>query len=360
MQFHEQSICKARRSTFFLPPPGNVLSSSGPERRIIAANTFPCIAELEQRERRIEFILRSDFIEVSGPPGIGTLTVRQQERLVSLLRRALYHCDRIADIAANVPQAEMPEQYYDLISCSVWEVGTGLPTTLRNFDPFTNIRAREPQIEYIKSLSLEDLVGLFYTFSVAGMGFLRARQYDTSDPEVFEKITVFEESLLRHGTWFLWSLQNNGKGGIGVDTTNITTATTTTAGKDGKESANYMVMQEIAGHMLSAGLVELRDWETGKNRNGPRGLRMSVLTAAEEKMVGERKESSSHDTITIPFDSSRGFYEGICWRSPLYHGVCEMNYTNVIEPPNKPSSPMDSLQLQSCDRKGSTLSLRQS
>ncbi|KAI0125981.1 hypothetical protein BJ170DRAFT_633330 [Xylariales sp. AK1849] len=258
---YERSICKSRTKKFVLPPIGNVLSSYGPERRILTAVTFHSVLELELREARIDSILQSGFIDTAGPPGLDPLTPRKQERFVELLMKALYHCDRIADIAANIPKAGIPGEYYDLVSLGIWDHSASLPGQLRSFDPFANSRARTPQIEYLKALSLEDLSAIYIMISVAGAGWVRAKNYVTEDPNVWERLTVFEECILRHGSWFLW-------------------------GQVTKGTSSSTTLREMTGHMLAAGLTELMDWETGKADVLP-GLRMSLLEAVEGKIETE-------------------------------------------------------------------------
>lgn len=111
-------------------------------------------------------------------------------------------------------------------------------------------QVRGAQIAYIRSLALEDLSWLYCMVEVAGGGFVRTRKYEAEDPIVWEKITVFEEAVLRHGSWFLWAHIDGGEG-----------------------------MKGMVGDIISAGLQELKEWETGKEGSLP-GLRMSLLDAA--------------------------------------------------------------------------------
>ncbi|KAK8089057.1 hypothetical protein PG997_004018 [Apiospora hydei] len=162
------------------------------------------------------------FWEHGQSPLLGPLTRRQQARLLELMRASLCHCDHIADIAA---------------ACS---------------DPRTPAQTRTAQIDYVASLSTEQLAALFYTVDMAGFGFVRARKYEAEDPLVWEKITVFEECLLRHGSWFLWAHLQGGQ-------------------------ANH------AAQLIEAGLKELTDWETGKEGMLP-GLRMSLVDAYRARL----------------------------------------------------------------------------
>ncbi|KAK8056258.1 hypothetical protein PG993_001485 [Apiospora rasikravindrae] len=186
LQTYEASICKAQMAARSLPLAGDILSSCGPERRVIAANTFGAILELDVRQERINDALRRDF----------------------------------------------------------WNTGT------RNLGP--PAKTRTAQIDYMGSLSTEELAALFYMVDMAGFGFVRACKYEAEDPLVWEKITVFEECLLRHGSWFLWAHLQGGK-------------------------ASH------AAQLIEAGLKELTDWETGKEGMLP-GLRMSLVDAYRTRL----------------------------------------------------------------------------
>lgn len=206
---------------------GDILCSRGPGSRILAANTFDAILELDLRQEQIRDALGRDFLSTGSPPLLGPLTARQQERLVELMRASLCHCDHIADIAAGGSQDGSPD------ACS---------------------QTRRAQIEYMGSLSTNALAALFYTVDMAGFGFVRARKYEAEDPLVWEKITVFEECLLRHGSWFLWAHIQGGQG-----------------------QASH------ATQLISAGMDELTDWETGKDGMLP-GLRMSLVDAYRHRL----------------------------------------------------------------------------
>ena len=206
---------------------GDILCTRGSGRRILAANTFEAILELDLRQERICDALRRDFLQTGSPPLLGPLTARQQDRLVELMRVSLCHCDHIADIAAAGSQDDSSSSD----ACA---------------------QARTAQIKYIGSLCTKELAALFYTVDTAGFGFVRARKYEAEDPLVWEKITVFEECLLRHGSWFLWAHIQGGQ-------------------------ANH------ATQLISAGMKELTDWETGRDGMLP-GLRMSLVDAYRHRL----------------------------------------------------------------------------
>ncbi|KAK7908021.1 hypothetical protein PG985_015324 [Apiospora marii] len=237
LQTYEASICKAQVAARGLPPMGDILCTRGPERRILAANTFEAILELDLRQERIGDALRRDFLKTGSPPLLGPLTARQRGRLLELMRASLCHCDHIADIAAAGSQ----------------DGGSGSGS-----DACT--QTRTAQIEYIGSLCTKELAALFYTVDTAGFGFVRARKYEAEDPLVWEKITVFEECLLRHGSWFLWAHIQGGHGH-----------------GQGQGQASH------ATQLIAAGMKELTDWETGRDGMLP-GLRMSLVDAYRHRL----------------------------------------------------------------------------
>ncbi|KAK9776903.1 putative F-box domain-containing protein [Seiridium cardinale] len=272
VQSYEGSICQARIRDFPLQPTGNVLSSSDVERHIRKPLTFPSIYELELRQRRIHEILQSGFIDLSSPPGLDPLTPAQQGRYAYMLQRSLCHCDAIADIAANSSQTT--DYNYALISGGYWSLASGVPMNVRHRDPFMNIKARSAQIEYLKALPVEELASLYMTITAVASGHARDRPAISVDPAFAERITVFEECTLRHGTWFLWA-QAAGE------------AKQQQQRLDTQKGRVDLELRAMTGHMLLAGFSELISWETGLEHL-PAGLRMSVLDAAKNHFEQDR------------------------------------------------------------------------
>ncbi|KAH9886788.1 hypothetical protein F4778DRAFT_439002 [Xylariomycetidae sp. FL2044] len=245
----EHSIARSRASTFLLPPAGNVLSSSGPERYMFPKDTFKSVLELELRDKRINFLVdqTSAYLDITSPPNVGPLSVAQQRRLAPFIKRALWQCDAIADIAASAPCEAIPVEYYDLMHLGLWRHPTSdLTEHFRNMDPFTSRRARPVQIQYIQSLPREDVSMLLFLITLTSSGYVRAK-LKSSDPALYERITVFEECVLRHGSWFLWSHLHGGD-----------------------------AMKEMVAHMHMAGMAELTYWETGYEDALP-GLKMTLI-----------------------------------------------------------------------------------
>ncbi|KAJ2987559.1 hypothetical protein NUW58_g4439 [Xylaria curta] len=237
IEAHERSISSHRMDNFILAPLKSILSSHDNDRHILQENTFAMVQELELRDRRIDHILREypDIFCLSMPPWLPYLNPEQQARLLLILKRALYQCDRISDIAVNVPgqpNSQVVSSYLADYDCKP--------------DPFINGSVRLQQVKYIMSLSLEDIAGLFMLLSMVGFGFTHCCIHS------FECKTVFEESTLRHGTWFLWAQLRGGPG-----------------------------LQELAPCILSASRKELHDWEAGVSSEPP-GLKMTVVRRFRE------------------------------------------------------------------------------
>lgn len=126
---------------------------------------------------------------MAGFPCLDPLTGYEKERLVQLLKRALYHCDRIADIAANMPGADIVLQYSQLITSGVADLShEDLPSTVEDYNrypSFTNLHARALQIEYLRAMELPELSVLYYLITIAGLGFIKSRPAEAADPNVW-------------------------------------------------------------------------------------------------------------------------------------------------------------------------------
>ncbi|KAK7989180.1 hypothetical protein PG989_009495 [Apiospora arundinis] len=232
LQDYETSICKPRTAARpGLPPPMEyMLSSRGPDRRVLVSGSFHGVLEMDLRQERIGRALRGDFLNTNDPPLLGPLTPRQRDRLLRLMSGSLCHCDHIADIAANIQG--------------------GGPS------------ARAAQIQYLGALSTDELAALFFAVDMAGFAFVRARKYEAEDPLVWEKITVFEECLLRHGSWFLWAHMQGGQ-------------------------------ESHASQLIETGMKELTEWETGKAGMEP-GLRMSMV-----EVYRSRRKEADDDAVDL-------------------------------------------------------------
>ncbi|KAI1650448.1 uncharacterized protein F4817DRAFT_261469 [Daldinia loculata] len=206
LKTYERSLSQLRLANFPVPPPGDVLSSELYLRRPIKHGSFRMLLELENRKSRVKEILTaSPHFNLESPPGLGELTNPQQERLCAFLYRAFAQCDYIADIAANAPCGPPGVQWYER-RCMRWWGGRDLVEGFRLKDPYTNYPARPSQQEYIRNLSKQDCTMIYYLIDMMGSCFIKSREdWILSDPVFYERITVFKECVLRHGSWYAWA-----------------------------------------------------------------------------------------------------------------------------------------------------------
>ncbi|KAI0402050.1 hypothetical protein F4802DRAFT_600426 [Xylaria palmicola] len=260
---YENSIFNSRVATLTLPPLGNALSSFGDARRVLQKDTFEMLFELELRDNRINSLLREcpKAFDLLTLPCLPCLTPSQQARLGLVLKRALHQCDRIADLAAHCSCPPIPLQCYDYILEGVYESSTDVGEWASN--PLTKPHIRPMQIEYIQSLSLEDVTGIYILVDMLG--------YNLTCPTCsmrYERKTIIEECILRHGTWFIWSLLRGRPG-----------------------------MREMAGYIISAGRTELRQWEDGATQ-GPASLKMTLLACFRNLVAGNTASETTMNMET--------------------------------------------------------------
>ncbi|KAI1170258.1 hypothetical protein F4777DRAFT_569967 [Nemania sp. FL0916] len=262
---YQCSISKARVSTFTLPPLGNILSSSNHIRLILPKNSFSMLSELEFRDARIDFMLREfpEIFRIASPPWLPSLTLQQQIRLTTMLKRAFYQCDRIADIAADRPSRAIPLAYNGP-TLDGFVMYSPYPSPRYSPIPGGDLHrqyaclrpsARSTQIEYIKSLSLEDVAGIFMLVDMLGEGLMCPCM--ANSPLRPERKTILEECVLRHGSWFVWS-------------------------RLGRDSN----LREVSAQIISIGSTEMNLWESG-DATILIGLKMTLMTRLR-KFVGGR------------------------------------------------------------------------
>ncbi|KAI0106232.1 hypothetical protein GGR51DRAFT_176406 [Nemania sp. FL0031] len=260
IESYEHSIAKRRAASFTIPPLRNILSSSTEERFVLSTDTFSGIIELELRESRIDRLLQEcpQFFCLPSPPWLPSLTPKYQARVEIIFKRALQQCDRIADIAANEPSVRIPVEYYHAILDEVYRFPTALTSPhddLYKFNPLTRPDARLRQIEYIQSLPLDDIAGIFLLVESIGYGLMYNTNKSLGVSSRYERKTVIEECVLRHGTWFAWSRILGGPD-----------------------------LQELASCIISAGRAEAAHWESG-DIDGLHGLKMTLISQFA-KLVG--------------------------------------------------------------------------
>ncbi|KAI2621197.1 hypothetical protein GGR54DRAFT_92074 [Hypoxylon sp. NC1633] len=245
---YERSLMVSRLGNFIDPPRGTVLSSEPFLRRPLQYASFSMVKELEKREFQIDDILKnSTYVNLAAPALLGALNLEQQGCFYALMKRAMSQCNRIADIAANSPCKPSAEQWYYCLRREFWEI-PNLELGFRQRDPYTNYPARFHQRMYISSLPLEDVAMLFYLVNSLSLAFLNSRAaFNASDPAAFERATMFEDSILRHGSWFAWAhIRGDGE------------------------------WRHMADRISAVGLVEITNYETGQEGSLP-SLKSALL-----------------------------------------------------------------------------------
>lgn len=254
-------------------PPGAILSSEIFLRRRLPNSSFKMALELEKRELRVHDILKDPmYIGLAFPPSLGGLTNAEQDHLHTLLKRAMSQCDDIADIAANIPQLLITSRYYGNPNLATTSQENGV--SWRHDDPYTNYFARSFQRAYIRHLPTQDITMLYYLVSIMGEGFgddygsLNHGSSSSSDAVLGERVVIFEEALLRHGSWFAWA-----------------------------HIFGDMAWSEMANHIMEVGLSELRSYESGQV-----GVRSSlkstiVCRCKELYQCGDDVELVIHETV---------------------------------------------------------------
>ncbi|KAI0388088.1 hypothetical protein F5Y04DRAFT_241636 [Hypomontagnella monticulosa] len=212
LTLYERSVSTARIAGFTIPPSPTcaILSSEVFLRRILRNGSFEMVHELEQRESRICDILKNPrYIGLQWPAHLGRLTDAQQEHLYVLLKRAMWQCDHIADRAANVPEKSITTQYYGEFKPDTTEEeeeNGDAPVLWRSFDPYTNYYARPVQFGSIDRLSAQDVTMIYYLLDLMGTGFVDTYgTWNSPGTTLAESVVMFEECVLRHGSWFAWA-----------------------------------------------------------------------------------------------------------------------------------------------------------
>ncbi|KAI1098887.1 hypothetical protein F4804DRAFT_102894 [Jackrogersella minutella] len=200
----QQYFFLRRLPQFMVAPSSDVFSSEIYLRRPLQYASFEMAYEMETRTARIEAIIASEFADVTSGADIGALSLEQHKYLAYILKRAMSHCDYIADIAAHTPCKPIAKIWYEKIQTD-WKA-FDVPLGYRLMDPYTNLEARPVQAAYIQTLPAEDLVMIYFLLEVLKTSFINANferyEDDTSFPE---RIDVFGECVLRHGSWFAYS-----------------------------------------------------------------------------------------------------------------------------------------------------------
>ncbi|KAI0430428.1 hypothetical protein F5Y09DRAFT_307792 [Xylaria sp. FL1042] len=214
--------------------------------------------EVERRDRRISHLIHdcASRFYLFSPSWFPPLTPIEQARLGRILKRAMHQCDRIVDIAASEPPT--PSEYYRCISDGPYELPSALLSPgdkVSKHNPLANPKARPKQIEYIQSLSLEDITELYILVNTVENHKLTFpfRPVWTGN----EYRTVIDECVLRHGTWFLWRFL--------------------------PECGYYEA--DWSTNIISLAKLEMQHWELG-SFSEPAGLKMTLIGRFRDLLGG--------------------------------------------------------------------------
>ncbi|XDG09206.1 hypothetical protein ABKA04_008821 [Annulohypoxylon sp. FPYF3050] len=202
---HQHSISKSIASHLITHPLPNVFSSEAFMRRPLEVGRMETAVELEKRDAHTESVLRSSFFKQGLSSRFTSLDAKQNETLHYLVKNAMKQCNHIADIAANAPYTPSGEIWYAKLKGAYFD-HRDLPVGFRMKDPYSNLGARQAQREYIESLAEEDLAMINFLLTTLSAGFL-IENFDLAQADATfpERLVVFKECILRHGSWFAWS-----------------------------------------------------------------------------------------------------------------------------------------------------------
>ncbi|KAI1505268.1 hypothetical protein F5X99DRAFT_276227 [Biscogniauxia marginata] len=271
---NEITISAYQAQQFLVPPTGRVLSSGYVRRRELPSPSWALVSEMELRDSRIDDTLtrHPEFINLDSLPGMGPLIPEQKRRLLPLLRRAMCQCDAIADIAANVPWTPMNQATPEMDTRSLWALAAqqGDQQIIEEVDPYRKLHARPKQIEYIKALQLDDVAVLLFLANIGGVSWARKKNLSNARAGGREQTIMFEEIVLRHGTWLIWVFCNEGT-------------------------------QTLLNEIVGAGMMELADWENGEAYTLP-GIKMTLMQQFKKLIkitdnVGDEGNVGAGDSI---------------------------------------------------------------
>ncbi|KAK4189699.1 hypothetical protein QBC35DRAFT_429872 [Podospora australis] len=198
LKTYEISIVKSKilrtiANPILRPPLGSVLSSHGPERKILKPWSYEVVRELELRATRIDKLFETSqsnrttsLVQALMRIDIfRSLPQHQIPHVLALLKHACMLADRIADAAIVV---RLPES-------------TRFPPS----DPYAiKHRVHRTQQEFIRNLPPHDVALILHLCALAGIAYADAHPALDTDPEGIERIVAFKETVLRQGSMALW------------------------------------------------------------------------------------------------------------------------------------------------------------
>lgn len=246
--------------TFPIQPRETILCSSYPDRPRISLDTFDAIKELEDRTRKIDWLVQSSKYLRRGflRCGIERTSLAERQSVTKQLKRALWICTDLADIEACELSRREKETYdtarqqkldcqhgmgsmpaetgYDSddgdnveteLSMIATVITHGHRTphvhqdgtlhgpgphpsseTLANADHSPSRAVRQAQLDVIKELPTEDLAALFVLMSLSTRGFEDylggTRMASYPHGLITEWTVAVSENTVRHGVFFLY------------------------------------------------------------------------------------------------------------------------------------------------------------
>ncbi|KAI5925424.1 hypothetical protein F4810DRAFT_708810 [Camillea tinctor] len=272
---NQTSLCVDMARRYIVPPAGPIFDSVAVKtngfwtRGIIQPGAFKFIAELELRDRRIDRITSyfPNLVYLVTLSGFGHTTKEIRSRMIPLVRRTLWHCDAISDIAARVLPVPRDVDTSGMDERERWahEALCNDMEAVHNEDPYRFLAARHLQIGYVQALADLDLAMLLLVSAVLGSNYARVHEAAHHlgahvGQRAKERITVFEETALRHGSWFLWD-----------------------------EMCGDAEMRRHAKHMIEMGCRELVEFEDG-NPFAPSGLKMTLMKECRARFLNHLRK----------------------------------------------------------------------
>lgn len=277
---------------------GRVLTSATPERQVLLPFSFSVVQELSLRETRYKILFAAggpleQVVRKTAVFGEQALSDAEVEEMISRLQNSCRLADRLGDSVTefmtgnSVPHPSIVAGFLeqDLTSQfdpSKYRPGSplSLATAVNDNDSVDQnprnyiTKVRLSQIALLRSLPTLDLVFLANLVSISGQAYQSLYRHRVdSDPSFWDRVTAFQETLLRQGASVtLWAL-------FGAKAAPIATAPATS--NDGHAAATSDIdalhpekaqpLEKFIEDAVRGTLLELRAWEMG---TWPRATRL--------------------------------------------------------------------------------------
>ncbi|VUC22417.1 unnamed protein product [Clonostachys rosea] len=186
-------------------------------------NSFVVLEKLRKRDNELEILLRAPYFLLergpgATPPSWPAFPNKDSKSLLrSLLKRAIDRCGVLADMEGRaVVDVGKPSQWYDYMpesggdtatthnnSYSAWMAMCATEHEIKS--ELVPKRTLELQMEYLESLSFDSLVELHFLGTyLAECRRMASPKTAPMELEDFIQEHLFQESILRHGSWTLY------------------------------------------------------------------------------------------------------------------------------------------------------------